>query len=118
MKYQRGLSLNGLALGGVGLGLIGLLAMKCLPPWMEYNNAVKHIKGVATDSSLKAATVGQVRDAFNKRSSIDDVKTITGADLDISKEGGELVITFSYSSKVPLFGNASLIFDFEGSSAN
>ncbi|MCF8198397.1 MAG: DUF4845 domain-containing protein [Sulfuritalea sp.] len=117
MKYQRGLSLNGLVLGGVALGLIGLLAMKCLPPWMEYGNAVKHIKGVATDNSLKSATVGQVRAAFDKRSSIDDVKSVTGADLDITKEGDEIVISFAYSSKVPLFGNTSLVFDFEGSSA-
>ncbi len=118
MKYQRGLSLNGLILGGAALGLIGLLAMKCLPPWLEYRSAVTHIKGVATDSSLKSATVGQVRAAFDKRSSIDDVKSVTGADLEITKEGGELVISFAYSSKVPLFGNASLVFEFEGSSAN
>lgn len=117
MKYQRGLSLNGLVLGGVALGLIGLLAMKALPPWMEYGNITKHVKATASDNSLKSVTVAEVRSAFDRRSSIDNVTSVTGADLDITKEGGELVISFSYTSKVPVFGNTSLVFDFEGSSA-
>jgi len=117
MKFQRGLSLNGMVLIGVGLGLVALLAMKAVPPWIEYGNAVKAIKGTAGDSSLKEATVAQVRAAYGRRADMDDVKSIPPADIEITKEGGELVITFAYSKKVPLFGNASLVFDFEGSSA-
>ncbi|MCM2308072.1 MAG: DUF4845 domain-containing protein [Sulfuritalea sp.] len=117
MKFQRGLSLNGMVLIGVALGMVALLAMKALPPWIEYGNALKAIKGTATDGSLKDATVAQVRAAYGRRADMDDVKSIPPEDLDITKEGGELVITFAYSKKVPLFGNASLVFDFEGSSA-
>lgn len=117
MKFQRGLSLNGMVLIGVALGMVALLAMKALPPWIEYGNALKAIKGTATDGSLKDATVAQVRAAYGRRADMDDVKSIPPADIEITKEGGELVITFAYSKKVPLFGNASLVFDFEGSSA-
>ena len=117
MKFQRGLSLNGMVLIGVGLGMVALLAMKAVPPWIEYGNAVKAIKGTAGDNSLKDATVAQVRAAYGRRADMDDVKSIPPADIEITKEGGELVITFAYSKKVPLFGNASLVFDFEGSSA-
>ena len=38
-------------------------------------------------------------------------------DLEITKDGIELVISFSYQKKIPLFSNVSLVFDFEGSSA-
>lgn len=117
MKFQRGLSLNGMVLIGVGVGLVALLGMKAVPPWIEYGNAVKAIKGTATDTSLKDASVAQVRAAFGRRADMDDVKSIAPADLDITKEGGELVISFSYSKKIPLFSNASLVFDFEASSA-
>jgi hypothetical protein len=102
---------------GVGLGLVALLAMKALPPWIEYGNAVKAIKGTASDGSLKDASVKQVRDAFSKRADMDDVKSVRPEDLDITKEGGELVISFAYQAKVPLFKNTSLVFDFEASSA-
>jgi len=117
MKFQRGLSLNGMVLIGAGLGMVALLAMKAVPPWIEYGNAVKAIKGTATDSSLKDASVAQVRAAYGRRADMDDVKSIPPADIDITKEGGELVITFKYEKKVPLFHNVSLVFDFEGSSA-
>lgn len=117
MKLQRGLSLNALMLGGGVLALIALLAMKSLPPWIEYGNAVKAIKGTAADTALKESSVAQVRAAYARRAEMDDVKSVAPADLDITKEGGELVITFSYTSKVPLFANVSLLFDFEASSA-
>jgi hypothetical protein len=87
-----------------------------LPPWIEYGNAVKAIKGTATDTSLKDASVAQVRAAYGKRADMDDVKSIPPAEIEITKEGGELVISFAYSKKVPLFGNTSLVFDFEASS--
>jgi hypothetical protein len=47
---------------------------------------------------------------------MDNVKSITPQDLDITKEGGELVISFAYTRKVPLFHNVSLVFDFAGAS--
>jgi len=118
MKFQRGLSLNALMLGGAVLALISLLAMKAIPPWIEYGNALKAIKGTASDAGLKDASVAQVRAAYEKRADMDDVKSVKGADLDITKEGGQLVISFSYTAKVPLVKNASLVFDFEGSSAS
>ncbi len=117
MKLQRGLSLNSIMIGGAVLALAALLAMKAVPPWIEYGNAVKAIKGTAADNSLKDASVKQVRAAFGRRADMDDVKSVTPDDLDITKEGGELVISFAYTSKVPLVGNASLVYDFEASSA-
>jgi len=117
MKFQRGLSLNTLMLGGMVLALLALLAMKAIPPWIEYGNLVKAVKGTATDGSLKDASMAKVREAFTRRADMDDVKSVTAQDLEITKEGGELVISFKYENKVPLFKNVSLVFDFEGSSA-
>lgn len=117
MKFQRGLSLNTLMLGGAVLALVSLLAMKALPPWIEYGNLMKAVKGTAADAGLKDTSVAKVREAFTRRADMDDVKSIVAADLEITKEGGELVISFKYEKKVPLFSNVSLLFDFEGSSA-
>ena len=117
MRFQRGVSLNGVMIGGVVFALVALLAMKALPPWIEYGNLVKAVKGTAIDGSLKEASVSQVRAAFAKRAEMDDIKSVTAQDIQVTKEGNELVISFEYAKKVPLFGNTSLVFDFEGSSA-
>jgi hypothetical protein len=117
MKSQRGVSLSGLLVGAVIFALLALITMKVLPEWIEYGKIVKVVKATAADSGLKEAPVGQVRASFDKRADIDVIKSITAEDLDISKEGGDLVISFAYTKKVPLFANVSLVFDFEGSSA-
>ena len=117
MKLQRGVSLNGMMIGSVIFALIALLAMKVLPAWMEYGKIIKVIKATTQDSSMKEATIPDVRAAYDKRADMDLIKSVTGQDIDVSKENGELVISFAYTKKVPLFYNVSLVFDFEGSSA-
>jgi hypothetical protein len=117
MKLQRGFSLNQVMIGGVVFALLALLAMKVLPDWIEYGKVVKAVKATAMDTSLKEASVPQVRAAFARRADIDEIQSITAQDIEVTKEAGELVIAFEYTKKVPLFGNASLVFDFEGSSA-
>lgn len=117
MKFQRGVSLSGLLVGAAIFALLALLTMKVLPEWIEYGKILKVVKATAADSALKEAPVAQVRASFEKRAEIDVIKSVTAQDLEISKEGGDLVISFAYTKKVPLFGNVSLVFDFEGSSA-
>ena len=87
MKLQRGVSLNGVMIGGVIFALVALLAMKALPPWIEYGNLLKAVKGTAADGSLKDATVSQVRAAFGRRADMDEVKSVTPQDIQVTKEG-------------------------------
>lgn len=117
MKYQRGMSLNTLMLWGALLFVVALVAMKAIPPWIEFGKITKVVKATAQDTSLREASVSQIRAAYDKRADIDVIKAVTGEDLEITKEGGELMIAFAYSEKVKLFSNVSLVFDFEGSSA-
>ena len=117
MKFQRGLSLNALMLGGFVVAILALLAMRAIPPWIEYGSLVKAVKSTASDATLKDATLANVRAAFTRRAEMDDIKSVTAQDLEITKEGGELVISFKYEKKIPLFHNVSMCFDFEGSSS-
>lgn len=116
MKYQRGITLSGLLMGSVVVALVALIGMRAAPEWIEYGKILKAVKTTAGDSALKDASVADVRNAYSKRAEIDDIKSVPPEDLDITKEGGRLVIRFAYVSKVKLFANVSLVFDFEGGS--
>jgi Tfp pilus assembly protein FimT len=118
MKLQRGVSLNGMMIGSVIFAVLALLTMKVLPEWIEYGKILKIVKATAADSTLKDAAIRDVRAAYDKRADIDVIKSVTAQDIEVNKESGELVISFAYTKKVPLFYNVSLVFDFEGSSAN
>ena len=117
MKLQRGVSLNGLLIGSVIFGLVALLAMKVLPEWMEYGKIVKVVKATANDGNLKEASIADVRAAYDKRADIDLIKSVTGQDLDITKENGDFSISFAYAKKVPIYNKIRLEIDYKKNSA-
>jgi hypothetical protein len=82
---------------------------------LTYFKILKATKAVAVSSSGR--TVPEIRASFAKYMDVEHVSTITPADLDISKEGNDVVIAFAYEKRIPLFYNVSLLIDFEGSSS-
>lgn len=112
-RHQRGLTLTGLIVGAILLVLAALLAMKVAPPYLEFFNAKKLIAQVAGEGK---ASVGEIRQSFDLRSSVDDVTSVKSSDLEITKEGGETIISFAYRKEIPLVGNAGIYLDFAADS--
>jgi hypothetical protein len=109
-RTQRGLSLIGLIF--VGLIVVGLLALgfRIVPAVVEYiaiERAVQKIKNEAT-------TVRDIQAAFDRHATIDDITAISSRDLDITKEGDRIVISYAYQKKIPVLDNVSLVIDFAG----
>lgn len=113
-RKQSGVSLSGLLVSAVILAMLALLGMKVGPEFMEYFQIVKAVKTISNDPSAQNS-VSDVRKAFDRQATIDNIQAITAQELDVSKEGGAIVISFSYERRVPLFANVSLLFDFQGS---
>jgi hypothetical protein len=111
---QSGVSLSGLLVSAVILAMVALLGMKVVPSVIEYFNIVKAVKKISGGDAAQYS-VAEVRKAFERQASIDDFKSVRGQDLDISKDGGQLVISFAYEQRIPLFTNVSLLIEFEGS---
>jgi hypothetical protein len=112
---QRGMSLSGLLVAAFAVALLALLGMKVIPEYIEYRQVVASIKKV-TAAAGPDTSVRQIREAFDRQANVDYISAITGADLDVTKEGGRIVVSFSYEKRIPLFANVSLLLDFSGSS--
>ncbi len=54
----------------------------------------------------------EVRAAFDRAAQIDDIKTISGQDLEVSKVNDRVVVAFEYERSVPLVGPAYLVYRF------
>ena len=113
-KLQLGLSLTGMIFGAVVLIFVLLLGMKVLPPYLEYFTAKKFIIQIAQEQ--RGGSVLDIRRAWQLKTAIEDVHSINEKDLEITKEGGEVVISFSYRKDVPLFANVGVYLDFAASS--
>jgi Tfp pilus assembly protein PilE len=111
---QRGVTLMGLIVSLFVVIVVALFAMKLIPSYMEYFTAKGAIEAIARER--QASTPAEVRRAFENRSAIDDITTVRPADLEISREGNEIVIAFAYRKEVPLFANVGMYIDFAASS--
>jgi hypothetical protein len=113
---QRGVSFLVIFLIGVVLALAAVGAMKIAPAYSEFMTPKKAIVAVAA-SEGRTGSVTEIRKGFDRRSNIDNITAVTPGELEISKDGGEVVISFAYAKKIPLFANVSLLIDFAASTA-
>ena len=115
MKNQRGVAISGLLVWGIVIALVAVLGMKVGPEYLDYYKILKCVRSISSGAS--GQTVPEIRAAYDKYADVNYIKTLTGKDLDISKDQGGVVIAFSYERRIPLFYNISLVIDFEGSSS-
>lgn len=113
MKYQRGVAISGLIFWGVVLVLVAVLGMKVAPTTIEYYKILKSAQGTVAKMGPDS-TVADVRNTFDRFAEIDMLE-FSSKELDISKEGGKIVIEFAYEKRIPLFANVSLLIDYQGS---
>jgi len=113
---QRGLTLTGFIIAGVVLIFVSVLGFKLVPAYIEQYTINKIFRQIATNPEFSNATAADVRAAFSRQISIDAVRAIDRDDLQITREGGALVIEAEYQVIIPFISNVSLLVDFKTSS--
>jgi hypothetical protein len=110
-KRQRGLSfITVIFIVGV-LACVGLIGAQAFPTVLEYQAAVK-----AINRAKDEPTVVGVRNAFDRAAQIDNITSIQGRDLDITKNGDQVEISFAYNKEIHMFGPAFLLLKYEATS--
>ena len=107
-SHQRGLSFFGLVF--IGVIAVGVFAVggQSIPIFVEYTAAKK-----ALEKAKVETTVPGVRAAFDRAAAIDDITSIKGSDLEVTKRGDKVVVSFKYSREIALAGPAYLVYRFE-----
>ena len=113
---QRGMGLLALIFWALISVFVFIVVLKLIPVYKE-NLAIKTIlSAIASDSVLQNREKWEIRKLFNERAEIDYISSVNGADLEIDKEDGKIVLGIAYSVKAPLFANISLYINFNESS--
>ncbi|HUU73852.1 MAG TPA: DUF4845 domain-containing protein [Burkholderiales bacterium] len=113
---QRGATMVGMVLIAAGVVFLAIMALKLIPAYIEYATIQGHLREIARAPDTRAASAPEIMAAFNRRAQIDDITTINGRDLDISRDGSEVVLSAVYSTRIKLVGNISACIDFDASS--
>ena len=115
-QRQQGLGFAGVLILLIGIVFIAIIGMKLVPAYIEYFTIKKAITGMTQSGELRGASVADVRKAFDRRAAVDSITIVQPQDLEVTKEGNEIVVAFAYEKRIPLFYNISVVIDFAGSS--
>jgi hypothetical protein len=113
LKRQQGISVVGLIFVLAALGFIGVLGLKIVPTYTEY----RAIQNAIVTAKAAGGSVVEMQKSFDANAIAAYITSISGRDLIIAKENGETEISFAYEKKIPLVGPASLLLEYEGTTA-
>lgn len=115
---QRGMTFGGFVFGAFLVVIVGIFLLKLIPAYMEDAKIKNVFNAISQDPDMQKASPREMKDSFEKRASIDGIKTIKAADIEVtSGNNGRPILSASYSVKVPLSGNLSLLMEFNPTSA-
>jgi hypothetical protein len=113
-RRERGLSLIGLLIFGVIAVMLVVVGMRVLPTALEFAAIKRAVERIAV--SGEKSTV-EIQRAFDRSAAVDDIVSIRGRDLQVVRDGAKVTISFRYEKRIPLFGPASLLLDYQGTSS-
>jgi len=114
VRAQRGVSLIGLLFWAIVIGFAGYVAIRVFPTVNEYLTIQSAVNKIA---SSNPTTVGEIRAQFDKQKEIEySIASISGKDLDITKENDKIVIRFAYNKELELISPVFLLIKYEGRS--
>lgn len=110
-SQQRGISFIGLIFVAAVLAMTGVVAAQVFPTFLEYQAVTR-----AVNKAKEGQSVAEVRMIFDKAAAIDDIRTISGKDVEVTKEGDKVVVSFAYEREIHLAGPAFLTLKYSGRS--
>jgi Domain of unknown function (DUF4845) len=108
---QTGVSFLGLLFVGVVLAVTGVIGAQVFPTFVEYQAVLK-----AANKASGGNSVAEVRSIFDKATELDNIQSIKGSDIEVTKEGDKIVVTFAYQREIHLVGPAFLTLKYAGRS--
>lgn len=113
LHRQRGVTAIGWI---IILGLIAffsLVIIRVIPAYTEYFSVVTSLESVANESGLAEKPRHEIMKLIDRRFQINDVRTIKPKDVLVTKKGSRVELSTNYNVTKPLFGNISIIINFQ-----
>jgi hypothetical protein len=118
MRRQRGVTFIGMVFIAGLIIFAAIIGLKLVPAYIEYATVVNILRDVARSPEARSGSIPDIKTSFKKHAQIDAVETVKADDLEIEKDGDQVVIRAPYSVKIKLFGNLNACIDFAPSSGN
>ena len=114
LRAERGITLIGLLLWAILIAFVALMLVRAMPTVNEFATIQRAVRKIAREGPT---TVPEIRAAFDRQREVEySIVSITGKDLQVTKENDEVVIRFAYDKELEILSPVYLLIKYEGSS--
>jgi len=111
-RKQSGLSMLWFLFVVVVALITTVVGFRVLPAYIEYFSVQKALQESLRDVRDLNAT-SELRRNFQKKADAGYIESVDGRDIEVKKVGNEFVANVSWTRKLHLVGNASLLLEFD-----
>ena len=113
MRKQRGVTMIGWIFLLVPVALVLYAGIRVGPEYLNYYKVSQALKATAAQlKSEETLSPQTIRSSIERRFDIGYVEKITSNDIEVKKGGSGWEMTTAYEGVAPLFGNVSIVIDF------
>jgi len=113
LRRQNGMTAIGWMIVLALIGFFTLLALRMVPSYLEYYKVVATLDSLEKETGWSEVTPHAIRRLIERRFDISYVNSITPNQVSIKPIGGYYNVTAKYESRKHLFGNVSVVMDFQ-----
>jgi len=85
-----------------------------MPAYIEYYSIQKALQQ-SLDDAKDLNSAAEIRSAFQRRADAGYIESVDGKDIEVTKTKNEVTASVSWTRKLPMVANASILLDFEAS---
>jgi hypothetical protein len=115
-RTQGGLSIVGFLFVAAVLVVVAMVAFRVTPAYIEYFAVQKSLQR-ALDDAKDLNSPREVQRAFDRYAVTGYIESVRGNDIEVSKSGGEITASVSWTRKLHMFSNVSLFLEFDASAS-
>ena len=116
-RKQKGITFIGLVLVIAAVVFLAVIGMKVVPAYIEFFSVKKVLQRISSDPGFDSMSKKDIESAFNKSADAGYITVIKGSDLGIAKGESGNVVTAQYQVTLPIVANASILLDFNATTA-
>jgi hypothetical protein len=105
---EDGLSLVGFIFIIAILACVAILGLKVVPTVVEYASIRKAI----ANAKVAGGTPQEIKTSFDKQRDAGYIESVSGKDLEITRNNDGIDVSVAYQKKIELFGPVSLVIDY------
>jgi hypothetical protein len=115
-RRQRGITLIGWVILLIPVAIVGYVVIRLVPIYLNYMRVAHSVEATAAElKSEEAGTLNaqSIRSTLGKHFDIESITFPDEKDVAITRDGTGWTIEAKFEDTAPLFGNISLVIDFD-----